>query len=104
MIDDAASGQARWNFATSGPVRATPVYRAGTLYVASGDGRLYALDATNGQQRWAHSIDESKVDQLLSDPIVTEDAIYLAAMSGKVVALDPANGNQRWSVSPGLAK
>ena len=49
---DAATGQARWTFATRARVDSSPVVAANRLYVVSSDGRLYALDVATGQRRW----------------------------------------------------
>ncbi|TCV89630.1 outer membrane protein assembly factor BamB family protein [Sulfurirhabdus autotrophica] len=45
---DALTGTQIWRFDTQGSSRPTPLYRNGYLYVVSGDGHLYVLDATNG--------------------------------------------------------
>jgi outer membrane protein assembly factor BamB len=40
-----ASGEIIWEFQTSGKVTASPVVAENTLFVASRDGRLYAVEA-----------------------------------------------------------
>jgi outer membrane protein assembly factor BamB len=42
----------QWQVQTGGPVQSTPVVANGTVYVGSGDGHLYALDARAGAERW----------------------------------------------------
>jgi outer membrane protein assembly factor BamB len=53
---DALDGHVVWQFATPGEDMATFVYRHGTLYVAGGNGRVYALDARTGRLRWSVNI------------------------------------------------
>jgi outer membrane protein assembly factor BamB len=49
-------GTKRWEFATEGPIVATPALAAdGTLYVGSDDRNLYALNATGGTATWHFS-------------------------------------------------
>ena len=48
-------GGMAWRFQTGGPVQSTPAVADGVLYVGSGDGYLYALDARTGglRRRWS---------------------------------------------------
>ena len=50
---DLATGQQRWSFPTSGPIRFAPSYADGRLYIASDDGRLYCLQAASGDLLWS---------------------------------------------------
>lgn len=45
---DALTGSQVWRFDTEGNVRATPLYLNGNLYIVSGDGYLYVVNATTG--------------------------------------------------------
>ena len=45
---DALTGAQVWRFDTQGSSRPTPLYRNGYLYIVSGDGHLYVLNASNG--------------------------------------------------------
>lgn len=45
---DALTGAQVWRFDTQGSSRPTPLYRNGYLYIVSGDGHLYVLNATDG--------------------------------------------------------
>ena len=49
---DAATGELRWEFATSRPIRMSPTISAGRAYVGSGDGHVYALEAATGWLLW----------------------------------------------------
>jgi len=49
---DLASGRQRWSFFTGGPVRFAPAIEDGRAFVASDDGCLYCLDASQGTLLW----------------------------------------------------
>ena len=49
---DSSTGQKRWTFFTDGPVRLAPVIWQQRVYVASDDGFLYCLSASDGRQLW----------------------------------------------------
>ena len=42
-----------WKYKTGGPIQASPVVANGTVYVASTDHRLYALDAKQWEIKWS---------------------------------------------------
>lgn len=46
------TGEIIWTFKTAGEVMPTPVVNHGLVYIATGDGGLYALDARSGTLEW----------------------------------------------------
>lgn len=76
-----------------------------TVYAGSGDGTLYALDATSRAIRWTAPIDH----EVLGAPTVVEFGsdqrgpagswtVYVGSGSGVVRALDARTGEVQWSV------
>jgi len=51
---DAATGKAKWAFHADGPVRLPPTIVAGKAYVASDDGRVYCVKASDGSLIWKY--------------------------------------------------
>ncbi len=51
-----AAGQPVWKFYTAGPVYYPPAVAHDRVYVGSGDGRVYALEAATGRFLWSHRI------------------------------------------------
>ena len=45
-------GGLAWRVQTGGPGQSSPTVANGVVYVGSGDGHLYALDARTGAERW----------------------------------------------------
>jgi len=102
-------GDERWRFETSGSVT-SPAVSGKTVYVSSGDGAVYAVDAESGELRW-----ESETDQDPSSPAVAElpsstdgsgestgGAIVLVGIGGdRLRALDAGTGEQRWQFETG---
>ena len=80
-----------WRFRTSGPNPWPVAAVDGRVYVSSNDGNVYALDATEGTQKWAFSIPEERFGGLAAD----EESVYVASNPG-LVALDATTGKQRW--------
>lgn len=93
----------RWH-ARVGPILETaPVVRDGTVY-ANG-GRLVALDASDGSERWTHSA-RSDWNASHARPMVADGRVYAAlgapgdGDSVVVVAVDGSDGRERWRFEP----
>lgn len=109
---DAVTGQTRWTFFTDSPVRFAPVVWKDRLFVASDDGHVYCLAATDGQFLWRVR-GGPKCDMLLGNdrmisrwparggPVVVDDVLYFGAGIWPtegifIYAIDPASGKVLW--------
>src|SRR6185295_19272730 len=97
----ASAGQAlaglQWRFVTEGDVMSSPTVLGQTVYVGSGDGRLYALDRTAGTKKWAFDAG----NPIPSSPAVGGGAVYVGTRDGHFFAVDAASGRQRWKFATG---
>lgn len=99
-----------WTYHTGGnsagtSFESTPVVVDGTMYVTGPQSQVYALDATNGQEKWRFAPDLSNIGQL---PLccgqdnrgvaVGGGKVFVAQLDAKLTALDAATGNVAWSV------
>src|ERR1051325_4243735 len=91
-----------WTFATDGPVRSSPLLVDGAIVFGSGDGNLYAVDATTGKERWRFAtggpVDGSPA---YAAPRSGRPLIALASRDGFLHAVDVANGQERWKLALG---
>ena len=110
---DAASGQARWDFFTGGPIRFAPAAWQDRVFVASDDGFLYALSISDGRLLWKHRGGPNARmclgnGRMISrwpargGPMVWDNTVYYAAgiwpSEGVYVhALDAASGRVHWT-------
>ena len=65
-----------------------------SLYAASRDGNVVALDPASGKQRWKTELD---VD-LSAGPGVNEGALAVASVDGFIIVLDAKTGTETWRV------
>lgn len=81
-----------WSFPTSKYVFSSPaIAEDGTVYIGSGDGRLYALNP-RGTQKWSFRTEA----EIQSSPAIGRDGtIYFGSADRKVYALNP-DGTERW--------
>lgn len=77
----------------AGFYRLRPVIRGDTLFVASADGEVAAINRLSGDTLW-----EAELENALSGGVgVYEDSLFLGSAEGYVLKLDANTGEQLWS-------
>jgi outer membrane protein assembly factor BamB len=118
---DAATGQPRWVFAAEYERRfeaknlhgyppaaqtipdawdiftSSPAVASGKVYFGSGDGNVYAVDATTGVLQWKFPTG----GVVHSSPAVVDKTVYVGSWDSYLYALDAETGQQRWSFKGG---
>lgn len=100
------TGAVKWSFAASGPINASPVVGSdGTIYIADGRGRVFAVQA-DGQRQTAFAYDAPAA--ITASPAAgvmgSVETLYVADDGGHVAAVATASGGSRWTFEvPGAA-
>ena len=118
---DTASGKLRWKFRNAGerrfaathlhgflPVSETmpdpfdtylssPAVSNGSVYFGSGDGNIYALDATTGDLKWKFKTG----DVVHASPAIVDGTLYIGSWDSYFYALDSATGKELWRFKTG---
>jgi outer membrane protein assembly factor BamB len=95
---EAGEPEKGWEFETEHSVWAQPLYVNNpelgppTLFVASLDQRLYALDPENGEERWSVNLDGAIVGQPTLD--VEHGRLYVGTLNYKLFALNFTDGEK----------
>jgi hypothetical protein len=89
-----------------GLIRSQPVLYENSLYVATEDGKIYAM-TTDPVLLWPATAEKPggvfKTDGSVMAPIkVDEGGVYVASTDTKLYVLDPVNGNIRWQYYAGV--
>ncbi|HXG23523.1 MAG TPA: PQQ-binding-like beta-propeller repeat protein, partial [Chthonomonadales bacterium] len=89
----------RWEqpFTSAEGIQSRPVLTEGTLYVTSLDGKIYAVDATNGKRRWTATTKAS----VCATPVVANGLVYVGSTDHIFYALEARNGRVRWKFDAG---
>ncbi|MFZ1992415.1 MAG: PQQ-binding-like beta-propeller repeat protein [Alphaproteobacteria bacterium] len=77
-----------WDYWSSSPL----AYK-GRIYIGSGDGKVYALDAKTGDIKWSYATD----GRVRSSPATDGKRIYAGNLDGEMFALEIRNGHPLWS-------
>jgi eukaryotic-like serine/threonine-protein kinase len=118
---DANTGMQRWKFATEGERRFTarhihgaepagesmpdpfdfylssPAVVDDTVYVGSGDGNVYAIDAASGGLRWKFQTG----NVVHASPAVANDTVYVGSWDSFFYALNARSGRELWRFKTG---
>jgi eukaryotic-like serine/threonine-protein kinase len=118
---DAKTGVQRWKFASEGERRfsgrhlhgadpagetmpdpfdfylSSPAVVEDTVYVGSGDGNIYALDASSGALRWKFRTG----NVVHASPAVANGLVYIGSWDSYFYAIDAKSGQERWRFKTG---
>lgn len=72
----------------------SPTVVDGTIYIGGADGRIYAIAAADGKERWHFQTGHV----VRATPSVSHGTVFCGSFDGNVYALDAATGAQRWRV------
>jgi len=73
-----------------GPIVGSPVVAGDTIYICSSDGRVYALDATYGDEKWK-SVPLG--EKLWVTPVVEQETVYVSTFDGHIYTLSTEDGS-----------
>jgi len=74
-------------------VASSPAVADGVVFVGSGDGRVYVLDASDGAVKWNYTAG----GDVASSPAVANGMAFVGSYDGKVYALNVSDGALVWS-------
>jgi eukaryotic-like serine/threonine-protein kinase len=118
---DGTSGQMKWKFATPGERRfaakhshgslpkgetmpdpfdcylSSPVVFGGNVYFGSGDGNIYALDASSGKVNWKFQTG----DVVHASPAIADGTLFVGSWDSYFYAIDAATGKEKWKFKTG---
>jgi len=118
---NAADGKLNWKFQTGGEHRysathlhgstpaaetmpdpfdfylSSPVVWNGGVFLGSGDGNIYALDAASGALKWKFKTG----DVVHASPAIADGTLFLGSWDSYFYALDAATGKEKWRFKTG---
>ncbi len=85
-------GNIRWSLATGDKLSAQPVIANGTVFLATTDKKVMALDPRDGSVKWQYQA-TGPVD---STPSVADGKVYFGLRDGRMIALNANDGSTSW--------
>jgi outer membrane protein assembly factor BamB len=84
-----------WSFKADNWFWAAPVVQSSTVYAASLDHKVYAVDAASGQPKWQHPFDAGA--PVRSTPVIAGGGLLVATRAGSVYKLSLDDGQPQGS-------
>lgn len=81
-----------WFFQTDSWIIGSPVLGLGRVYSGSSDGKVYALNLSDGEKVWEFDTQ----DDIEASPLLLDEAIYVGNLSGEFFCLDANTGQLKW--------
>jgi len=118
---DAATGKLQWKFQTEGEKRysakhlhgmqpqgetmpdpwdfflSSPAIWGGDVFFGSGDGNVYALNASSGELKWKFHTG----DVVHSSPAIADGTLFIGSWDGYMYALNASSGTEKWRFKTG---
>lgn len=91
------SGKLRWRYQSGTTLYVSPAVVSDRVYLATGDGRIVALDAVSGDTYWEYA----SGDPVKSSPAVAGNSIFVGLQDGRVIALHKDTGKLLWEFKTG---
>ncbi len=92
-----------YDFQDPNVVEATPLVVDGRMYVTAAMGKVYAVDAANGEELWRYDpeVPMKALVRACCQPVnrgvaVWNDKVFVGTLDGRLVALEAASGRMVW--------
>jgi outer membrane protein assembly factor BamB len=98
-------GKPAWQAKVSSEVLAAPAVTEDTVYVRSGDGRVFAFNAADGQRKWVYQrATPTLTVRSAAGVVVDRNGAFAGFGGGKLVALEASSGAVAWEASVALPR
>jgi len=90
---ETTGGDVMWSFDTNDWIGSSPTVVNGSVFIGSGDGYLYKLNAETGDSQWEF---DTGAEIGESSPNVVDGKVVIGNREGKVYAISTETGNEDW--------
>ena len=82
-----------YSFQTDGGIKSSPVVSSGTIFIGSAGGVMYALNLTNGREKW-----NFKTRNGIEAPaLLVDGALIFGTLDGTLYRLNASTGEEIWN-------
>jgi outer membrane protein assembly factor BamB len=100
-----AAGRALWKTPLGGEILAPPLVGAGVVVARTADGRMYALNRTDGKRKWVFTRAAPALTlRTNASAAVSRGVIYAGFPGGRVVAIELESGRPVWEATISLPR
>ncbi len=93
------TGKRLWSFTAEDDVPFVPAVTDTTAYITSTDGRLYALNTSNGEKRWEYRV--KNFYAMATSPTYFHNTVFFGSRDTYLYAINATSGKERWKFKTG---
>lgn len=98
-------GKALWQARVTSEILSAPQIAGDLVLVRSGDGRIFALSATDGKRKWLYQrATPALTVRSYGGVLIDKNAVFAGFSGGKLVAMETATGGVGWEASVALPR
>lgn len=94
-IDVDTAGSEIWTFEGDGWFMGRPLIQGNTVYAATMQGTVYAIDRATGTEKWSYTAPDKA--EFRSALVVVDGAVLAASRDGRLFSIDASTGTLNWS-------
>jgi len=102
---DLTGGHVLWSFDTGDRITGEALVAAGTVYIATWHGRIFALNRADGTKRWVYSLNtkspQNIVDGVSGSMALANGRLYVGDYRGVISCIDVLHGKLDWRFATG---
>ena len=99
------NGKALWQARVTSEILSAPQIANGLVYVRSGDGRVFALSASDGKRKWLYQrATPALTVRSYGGVLIEKNTVFAGFSGGKLVALEAQTGGLGWEASVALPR
>jgi outer membrane protein assembly factor BamB len=100
-----ADGRVLWSFDTGDRITSSPLVQGNTVYIATWQGKIFALNRSNGQLRWVYLLNtvrhQNVVDGVGGSMALANNRLYAGDYRGSILCIDALHGKLVWRFATG---
>src|SRR5258708_4189629 len=102
---DLTGGHVLWSFDTGDRITGEALVAAGTVYIATWHGSIFALNRADGKKRWVYSLNtkspQNIVDGVSGSMALANGRLYVGDYRGVISCIDALHGMLDWRFATG---
>jgi outer membrane protein assembly factor BamB len=89
-------GSVVWERELPASLASSPVVSGDTIFFGTFDRYLFAIDSSDGSDRWRFPRDNPADNWFWADPVVKDNVVYAACLDGRIYAVNARTGDEVW--------
>ena len=99
------NGHILWSFDTGGRITSSALVEGNTVYIATWQGKIYALDRTSGKKRWVYLLNKASngnvIDGVGGSMALGDNRLFAGDYRGSILCIDALSGKLMWRYATG---